>query len=71
LLLLLRRCRRSISSLLLGRPKNQSAKWGIPLWCSYLGVRNDPISWWLSTQGSRGGLSFLVSTMRYNTVLLG
>jgi hypothetical protein len=45
LLFLLWRCRRSISSLLLGRPKNQSTKRGIPLWCSYLGVRNNPISW--------------------------
>jgi hypothetical protein len=71
LLLLLWWCRRSISSLLLRRSKNQSTKRGIPLWCSYLGIRNDPISWWLSTRGSRGDLSFLVSTMCYDTVLLG
>jgi hypothetical protein len=45
LLLLLWRYGRSIFALLLGRPKNQFAKRGIPLWCSNLGVRNNPISW--------------------------
>jgi hypothetical protein len=36
-----------------------------------LGVRNNPISWRLSTRGSRRGLPLLVSTMCYNAVLLG
>jgi hypothetical protein len=71
LLLLLWRCRRSIASLLLRRPKNQSTKRGISLRCSYLGVRNDPISWWLSTWGSRRGLSFLFRTVCHDTILLG
>jgi hypothetical protein len=71
LLWLLWRCRGSIASLWWRRPKNQSTNGGIPLGCSYLGVRNNPISWRLSTRGSRRHLSFFVSTMCYNAVLLG
>jgi hypothetical protein len=42
---LLRRHGRSISSLLLGRAENKSARWGIPLRCSELCVGNNTILW--------------------------
>jgi hypothetical protein len=71
LLQLLWRYRGSIPSLLLGWPENQSAKRGIPLWCSDLCIRNNPIPRWLSTQGSSRNLSFLLSTMCQDTILLG
>jgi hypothetical protein len=49
LLRLLRRNRRSVPSLLLGRPENQSTSWGIPLRCSERCIGNNPIPRWLST----------------------
>jgi hypothetical protein len=42
-LCLLRRNGRSIPSLLLGWPENQSARWGIPLRCSEWGIGNNPL----------------------------
>jgi hypothetical protein len=71
LLWLLRRYRGSIPSLLLGRPENQSAKWGIPLWLSNLCIRNNPIPRWLNTRGSSRSLSFLLNMMCQDTILLG
>jgi hypothetical protein len=43
LLRLLWRHWRSISSLLLGWPEDKSTRWGIPLRCSELYIRNNPI----------------------------
>ena len=61
---------RSESSLLLRRPKNKSACWGISLWRSGWSVLHQTIPRWLSTQGSCWCLPLLLSTMCSNTVLL-
>ena len=70
LLLLLLRHWRSESSLLLRRPKNKPAYWGISLWRSGWSVLHQTIPRWLSTRGSRWCLPLLLSTMCSNTVLL-
>jgi hypothetical protein len=70
LLWLLRRHWRSISSLLLGWVKNQSARCDIPLRRFELRIGNNTIPWWLNTRGSYGGLPFLLSTMCHDTVFL-
>ena len=70
LLLLLLRHWRSESSLLLSRPKNKPARWGISLWRSGWSVLHQTIPRWLSTQGSCWCLPLLLSTMDNNTVLL-
>jgi hypothetical protein len=71
LLWLLRRNGRSIPSLLLGQPENQSTNWGIPLWCSKWCIWNNPIPRWLSTRGSSRVLSLFLSIMRYDAIFLG
>jgi hypothetical protein len=70
LLRLLWRNRRSVPSLLLGRPENQSTSWGIPLRCSERCIGNNPIPRWLSTRGSSRSLSFLLSMMCYDAIFL-
>jgi hypothetical protein len=71
LLWLLRRNGRSVPSLLLGQPENQSTSWGIPLRCSERCVGNNPIPRWLSIRGSSRGLSLFLSIMRYDAIFLG
>ena len=61
---------RSESSLLLRRPKNKLACWGISLWSSWWSILHQMIPWWLSTQGSRWCLSPLLGTMHVNTIFL-
>ena len=70
LLLLLLRHWRSESSLLLRRPKNKPAHWGISLWKSWWSVLHQTISRWLSTRGSYWCLSLLLGAMRCNTIFL-
>ena len=69
-LLLLLRHWRSESSLLLRRPKNKPAHWGISLWKSWWSVLHQTIPRWLSTRGSCWCLPLLFSTMGSNTVFL-
>jgi hypothetical protein len=71
LLRLLRRYGRSIPSLLLRRPKNQSAKWSIPRWRSRRCILNKSIPRGLSTRGSSGNPSFLFGTVCRDGILLG
>src|SRR6185437_15035881 len=61
---------RSESSLLLRRPKDKPAHWGISLWRSGWSVLHQTIPRWLSTRGSCWCLPLLLSTMCSNTVLL-
>jgi hypothetical protein len=63
LMWLLRRYERSIPSFLLRRPKNQSAKWSIPLWHSRRCIQNKSIPRGLNAGGSSGNSSFLFSTV--------
>jgi hypothetical protein len=70
LLCLLRGHRRSKPSLLLRRPKNQSTRWGIPLWCSGRRIGNNPIPRWLSARGSSRVLPLFLGIVRHNTILL-
>ena len=67
--LLLLRLWKSESSLLLRRPKNKPARWGISLWRSWWSILHQTISRWLSTRGSRWFLS-LLSMMCSDIVLL-
>jgi hypothetical protein len=71
LLWLLWRYTRSIPSLLLRWPENQSAKWSIPLWRSRWCILNKSIPRWLSTRGSSGNPSFLFGTVCHDAILLG
>ena len=68
--LLLLRHWRSESSLLLRRPKDKPAHWGISLWRSGWSVLHQTIPRWLSTRGSCWCLPLLLSTMGSNTVFL-
>jgi hypothetical protein len=68
---LLQRHWRSISSLLLGRAENKSARWGIPLWFSGRCIPNKSIPRWLNTRGSSGNPSFLFGTVCRDAILLG
>jgi hypothetical protein len=70
LLCLLRGHRRSEPSLLLRRPKNQSSRWSIALWCPGRRIGNNPIPRWLSTRGSTRVLPLLLRRMRHNAVFL-
>jgi hypothetical protein len=70
LLWLLRRYGRSISSLLLRRPENQSAKRSIPLWRSRRCILNESIPRGLNAHGSSGNLSLLFGTMCRDRILL-
>jgi hypothetical protein len=70
LLWLLQRYGKSISSLLLRRPENQSAKWSIPLWRSRWCTLNESISRGLNTCGSSGNPSLLFGTVCCNAILL-
>ena len=68
--LLLLRHWRSESSLLLRRPKDKPAHWGISLWRSGWGVLHQTIPRWLSTRGSYWCLSLLLGAMRCDTIFL-
>jgi hypothetical protein len=70
LLCLLRGYRRSVPSLLLGWPKNQSTRWGIPLGCFGRCIGNNPIPRWLSTRGSSRVLPLLLGIMCYDAIFL-
>jgi hypothetical protein len=70
LLRLLQRNRRSVPSLLLGRPENQSTSWGISLRCSGRCVRNNPVPRWLSTRGSSRVLPLFLSMMCHDAIFL-
>jgi hypothetical protein len=70
LLWLLWRYGRSISSLLLRRPKNQSAKRSIPLWGSGRCILNESIPRGLNARGSSGNPTFLFGTVCRDTILL-
>jgi hypothetical protein len=70
LLCLLRGHRRSKPSLLLRRPKNQSTRWGIALWCSGRRIGNNPIPRWLSARGSSRVLPLFLGIVRHNTIFL-
>ena len=61
---------RSESSLLLRRPKNKPARWGISLWSSWWSILHQTIPWWLSTRGSRWCLSLLLGMMYRDTIFL-
>src|SRR6185295_12167764 len=61
---------RSESSLLLRRPKDKPAHWGISLWRPGWSVLHQTIPRWLSTRGSCRCLLLLFSTMGSNTVFL-
>jgi hypothetical protein len=69
-LCLLRRNGRSIPSLLLGWPENQSTRWGILPWCSERRVGNNPIPRWLSTRGSSRSLPLFLSMMCHDAIFL-
>ena len=69
-LLLLLRHWRSESSLLLRRPKNKPARWGISLWRSGWSVLHQTIPRWLSTRGSCWCLSLLLGVMCCDTIFL-
>jgi hypothetical protein len=56
--------------LLLRRPKNQSAKWSIPLWCSRRCILNKSIPRGLNARGSSGNPSFLFGTVCRDTIFL-
>jgi hypothetical protein len=71
LLWLLRRYGRSIPSLLLRRPENQSAKWSIPLWHSRRCILNKSIPRGLNARGSSGNPSLLFGTVCRDAILLG
>jgi hypothetical protein len=62
--------RRSELPLLLRRPKNQSSRRGITLWCSGRRIGNNPIPRWLRTRGSSRVLPLLLGGMRHNAVFL-
>jgi hypothetical protein len=70
LLWLLRRYGRSIPSLLLRRPENQSAKWSIPLWRSGQCILNKSIPRGLNARGSSGNPALLFGTVCRDTILL-
>src|SRR6185312_14556112 len=61
---------RSESSLLLRRPKNKLACWGISLWSSWWSILYQMIPWWLSTRGSCWCLSLLLGAMYHDTIFL-
>ena len=61
---------RSESSLLLRRPKNKPAHWGISLWSSWWSILHQTIPRWLSTRGSCWCLSLLLGAMCCDTILL-
>jgi hypothetical protein len=71
LLSLLRRYGRSISSLLLRRSENQSAKWSIPLWRSRRCILNKSIPQGLNGRVSSGNPSLLFGTVCRDAILLG
>jgi hypothetical protein len=71
LLWLLRRYGRSIPSLLLRWPENQSAKRSIPLWCSRWCILNKSIPRGLNARGSSGNPSLLFGTVCRDAILLG
>jgi hypothetical protein len=71
LLRLLRRHWRSVSSLLLGRAENKSARWGILLRRSGRCIPNKSIPRWLSTCGSSRSLSLLFGMVYRDAILLG
>jgi hypothetical protein len=68
---LLRRHWRSVSSGLLRRPENQSARWSIPLWRSGRCIPNKSIPRWLNTHGPSGNPSFLFGTVCRDAIFLG
>jgi hypothetical protein len=70
LLCLLRGYRRSVPSLLLRRPENQSTHWGIALWCFGWRIGNNPIPRWLSTRGSSRVLPLFLGVMRHDAIFL-
>jgi hypothetical protein len=70
LLCLLQGHRRSEPSLLLRRPKNQSTRRSIALWCSGRRIGNNPIPRWLGTRGPSRVLPLLLGIMCHNTVFL-
>jgi hypothetical protein len=70
LLWLLRRYGRSIPSLLLRQPENQSAKRSIPLWRSRRCILNESIPRGLNARGSGGNLSLLFGTVCRDAILL-
>jgi hypothetical protein len=70
LLWLLRRYGRSIPSLFLRRPENQSAKRSIPLWCSRRCILNESIPRGLNARGSSGNPSLLFGTVCRDAILL-
>jgi hypothetical protein len=61
---------RSIPSLLLRRPENQSAKRSIPLWCSRQCILNKSIPRGLNARGSSGNPSLLFGTVCHDAILL-
>src|SRR6185369_10796033 len=61
---------RSESSLLLRRPKNKPARWGISLWSSWWSILHQTIPRWLSTRGSRWCLSLLLGAVRSDAIFL-
>jgi hypothetical protein len=69
LLWLLRRYGRSIASLLLRQPENQSAKWSIPMWCSRRCILNKSIPRGLHARGSSGNPSLLFGTVCRDAIL--
>ena len=70
LLLLLLRHWRSESSLLLGRPKDKPAHWGISLWRSGWSVLHQMIPRWLRTRGSSWCPPLLLSVICCYAVIL-
>jgi hypothetical protein len=70
LLWLLRRYGRSIPSLLLRRPENQSAKLSIPLWRSRRCILNESILRGLNARGSSGNPSLLFGTVCHDAIFL-
>jgi hypothetical protein len=70
LLWLLRRYGRSIPSLLLRWPENQSAKRNIPLWRSRRCILNKSIPRGLNADGSSRNLSLLFGTVCRDAILL-